>query len=106
MAFAEIVNSIAFLRTIPATAFNSEVNINFMDFKVNLKEDHFFSIPNKSVSPILTLVDCLDLKSILTCIKALLFDRTLIIFSMETSLLFNVVQGLKQLMFPFTFDYT
>lgn len=37
--------------------------------------------------------------------KALLFDKTLIMFSNEVSVLFNVIEGLKQLMFPFTFDY-
>jgi hypothetical protein len=36
--------------------------------------------------------------------KALIFDKTLIVLCYETSLLFNVVEGIKQLMFPFTFD--
>lgn len=41
MAYAELVAHIAFLRTIPAPVFNSEVNILFMDTKINLKENHF-----------------------------------------------------------------
>lgn len=105
MAFAEVVANIAFLRTIPAPVFNSEFNIQFMDITLNLKENHFNEIPHKNMYPIKVLVECLDFQSILTCIKALLFDKTLIVFSIETSLLFNVVEGLKQLIFPFTFNY-
>lgn len=104
MAFAEIIAHIAYLRTIPAPVFNSQINLLFMDLKINLKENHFTEIPHKSIHPIKVLADCLDFQSILTCLKALLFDKTLIVFSIETSLLFNVIEGLKQLMFPFTFD--
>ena len=105
MAFAEVITHMAFLRTIPAPVFNSQVNISFMDRLLCIKENSFNEIPHKSVDAIKILVDCLDFSSILTCLKALLFDKTLIIFSMETSLLFNVVEGLKQLMFPFTVDF-
>ena len=51
------------------------------------------------------MIEVLDFRTILTCIKALLFDKTLIVFSYETSLLFQVVEGLKQLIFPFTVDF-
>lgn len=105
MAFAEIVSHMAFLRTIPAPVFNSQVNLSFMDTLLCIKENAFHELPHKSIDAIKILVDCLDFSSILTCLKALLFDKTLIIFSMETSLLFNVVEGLKQLMFPFTVDF-
>jgi len=105
MAFAELIANIAFLRTIPAPVFNSEVNITFMGCTIELKENHFNEIPHKNMNSVKVLIDCLDFQSILTCLKALLFDKTLIVFSIETSLLFNVIEGLKQLMFPFTFDY-
>jgi len=95
MAFAEVITHMAFLRTIPAPVFNSQVNISFMDRLLCIKENSFNEIPHKSMDAIKILVDCLDFSSILTCVKALLFDKTLIMFSMETSLLFNVVEGLK-----------
>lgn len=73
--------------------------------KLNLKENHFTEIPHKNIHSVKVLIDCLDFQSIITCLKALIFDKTLIVFCYETSLLFNVIEGLKQLMFPFTFDY-
>lgn len=95
MTFAEIIANIAFLRTIPAPVFNSSVNIEFMEMKINLKENHFSEIPHKSSHAIKVLIECIDFQSILTCLKALIFDKTLIVFSIETSLLFNVIEGLK-----------
>ena len=95
MSFAEVITHMAFLRTIPAPVFNSQVNISFMDRLLCIKENSFNEIPHKSMDAIKILVECLDFSSILTCLKALLFDKTLIMFSMETSLLFNVVEGLK-----------
>jgi len=105
LVFSEILMNMAFLRTIPAPVFNSEVHINFMGFPIELKENHFHEIPHKNTHSIKVLMDCLDFHSILTCIKALIFEKTLIVASLETSLLFNVIEGFKQLMFPFTFDY-
>ena len=104
MAYADLITHIAFLRTIPAPVFNSEVNILFMEEVFHFKENKFNQLPHKNKECIDKLIDCLDFNTILMCIKALLFDRTLIVFSQEISLLFNIVEGLKQLMFPFTVD--
>ena len=104
MAFADLVAHVAFLRTVPAPVFNSEVNITFMDSVINLKENRFNVLPHKNQECIRILTECLDFQTILKCIKALIFDRTLIVLSAELSLLFNVVEGLKQLIFPFTVD--
>ena len=106
MAFAELITNIAYLRTIPAPVFNSELIIDFMGANLELKENHFNELPHKNKDPMRVLIECMDFQSILTCVKALLFEKTLIVFSIETSLLFNVVEGLKQLIFPFTFDQT
>lgn len=95
MAYADLITHIAFLRTIPAPVFNSEVNILFMNQTFNFKENMFNQLPHKNQECIDKLIDCLDFHTILLCIRALLFDRTLIVFSQEISLLFNVVEGLK-----------
>ena len=104
MAFADLIAHVAFLRTIPAPVFNSEVNILFMNQTFNFKENRFNMLPHKNQECIDKLIDCLDFQTILKCVKALLFDKSLIVFSQEISLLFNVVEGLKQLIFPFTVD--
>ena len=39
MAFAEMISHIAYLRTIPAPVFNSQITIKFMDCLINLKEN-------------------------------------------------------------------
>lgn len=106
MGFSETIAHLSFLRTIPAPVFNSEVTIQFMGTIVNLKENSFGELPHKNQNSIKILLECLDFKTILTCLRGLIFDYTLIVFCHETSLLFNIVEGLKQLMFPFTFDLT
>jgi hypothetical protein len=93
------------LRTIPAPVFNSEINLHLNDVLINLKENKFNELPHKNQYAIKTLMEMLDFKTILMCLKALLFDRTLIVMSFEISLLFQIVEGIKQLMFPFTFDF-
>jgi len=60
MAFAEVITNISYLRTIPAPVFNSQVNILFMDMKLNLKENHFNEIPHKNMYSIKVLIECLD----------------------------------------------
>jgi hypothetical protein len=106
MSFSETISHLSFLRTIPAPVFNSEVNIQFMGTLINLKENSFRDLPHKNSRSVEILLECLDFNSILTCIRGLIFDYSMIIFSHETSLLFNIVEGIKQLMFPFTFDLT
>ena len=41
------------------------------------------------------MIECLDFQTILTCVKALIFDRNLIVFSDKLYLLFSIVEGLK-----------
>ena len=48
----------------------------------------------------------LDLRSIIYCWKAILFDQTLILISSQYSLQFYVAQALLQLVFPLTFQYS
>ena len=103
LKFTQFVSQIAFLRTVPAPVFNSEVNLMWRNL-IKFKEMRFDQVPEKNNECIRILIDCLDFKTILTCMKALMFDLNLIVFSSQTSLLFNVVEALKQLMFPFTFD--
>mmetsp|Transcript_30244 Transcript_30244/g.46247 ORF Transcript_30244/g.46247 Transcript_30244/m.46247 type:complete len:158 (-) Transcript_30244:5867-6340(-) len=105
MSFADIISHVAFLRTIPAPIFNSDISINMMDSIINLKENSFNLLPHKNSDSIKILIECLDFHTILKCIKGLIFDKTLIVFSYETSLLFQIVEGLKQLIFPFTVDF-
>ena len=95
---------ISFLRTIPGPVFNSEVTIHFMNAIINMKQKSFNEIPHKNIESIKTLIDIVDFKTIIRCIRALIFDKTLIVFGDEISLLFKIVDGLKQLMFPFTAD--
>lgn len=104
MVFAELVTHLAFLRTIPAPVFNSEVSLVFCGKAMSFKEESLSCVPMKNHQCVRILTECLDFQTILTCVKALLFDMNLIVFSEDVSLLFNVVEALKQLMFPFTYD--
>ncbi len=89
IAFADLVANIAFLKTIPAPPFNSIYNIQMLPvIKDNmvvpnalhtftLKEDGFGdSLPNRSLTAIKVLFDVLDVRSIIYCWKALLFDKS------------------------------
>jgi hypothetical protein len=60
MAFADLISNIAYLRTIPAPVFNSELKIDFMGAELELKENHFHEIPHKNKDAIRILIDCLD----------------------------------------------
>lgn len=81
MAFAEIISHIAYLRTIPAPVFNSEVNLLFFDTLISLKENSFNELPHKNQDSIKILIEVLDFRTILKCIKGLLFDYTLVVLS-------------------------
>ena len=95
MSFAEIVAHISYLRTIPAPVFSSEINLLFFDTLINMKENSFNELPHKNQNSIKILIEVLDFRTILKCIKGLLFDYTLIVLSQETSLLFQVIEGIK-----------
>lgn len=79
VAFTELVTHIAFLKTIPAPIFNSVYNLQFLGQTLTIRETAFDSIPNKNSLPIKILFDCLDLRSIFYCWKALLFDKTVLL---------------------------
>ena len=93
--FSEFVTQLAFLRTVPAPVFNSEVSVLIHNKLFRFKEESLSSLPKKNVNCIKTLCEILDFNTILTCIKALLFDMNLIVFSENISLLFDVVEALK-----------
>jgi hypothetical protein len=69
MAFAELVTHLAFLRTVPAPVFNSEINLNLslsglggeeaVDI-INLTENQFNVLPHKNQEAIKILIECLD----------------------------------------------
>ena len=94
MTFAHMIATLSFLRTIPPPVFNSEVNILFDNKLLNFKESCFNEIPHKNSCLIKTIL-LLDFQTILTCLKALIFDKTLIVLSTEESLLFDVIEGFK-----------
>jgi hypothetical protein len=85
MAFSELVSNIAFLRTIPAPVFNSEINLSFMGSLINIRENSFNELPHKNQNSIKILYDLFDFSSILKCVKALIFDYSLIIFGNSDS---------------------
>ena len=103
---------VSFLKTLPTPPFNSIINIEWPiadkggqgTKKIVLKENPFDQLPHKSELPIKALFECLDIQSILTCWKALLFDRSLILVSTQSQLLFLIADALKQLIFPFTWQ--
>jgi len=61
-------------------------------------------IPDRNQIAIKVLFQILDIRSILYCWKALLFDCTLVLISNQYSLQFYVAEALKQLMFPLTWQ--
>jgi hypothetical protein len=75
-----------------------------MNQVLRFKENKFNELPHKNLDCIKVMIECLDFNTIIKCIKALIFDRNLIIFSDKLNLLFSIVEGFKQLIFPFTVD--
>lgn len=60
-------------------------------------------IPMKNEDSITQLIKFVDCRSIVTCLKALmLMDRDLLVLAPSNEIAFNVIEGLKQLIFPFT----
>ena len=51
------------------------------------------------------MFEVLDVKTIIYCWKALLFDTSLILISSSTSLQFYIAEALKQLLFPLTWQH-
>jgi len=70
-------------------------NIEFFCKTLIINELPFHKIPNKNQIAIQVLFDILDVRSILYCWKALLFDCSLVLISSQTSLQFYVAEALK-----------
>lgn len=71
---------------------------------IYLKESAFNEIPNKNESCIKTLFGELDSNTIVQCVKALILNYELIIVGKQNKIMFEVIEGLKQLMFPFVVE--
>lgn len=102
-AFADLVAHVAFLASMPCPSFNTRFNVQFFKKVLMFTEPNYDDIPNKNKIAIRVLFNMLDVKSILYCWKAILFDATLVLISSNYSLQFYIAQGLLQLMFPLTF---
>jgi len=90
--FSELLTHLAFLKTVPPPPFNSLFRIEWPSASqvhtrqlqvISLREGPFNQVPHKSELPIKALFECLDIQNILTCWKALLFDRTLVLVSTQ-----------------------
>ena len=104
LAFAEFITHIAYLKTIPSPPFSTIFKVQILDRVFTNKENGYDEIPHKNEMPIKVLFDCLDVKTILYCWKALLFDKTLILISSQYSLQFYIAEALKQLLYPLTWQ--
>jgi hypothetical protein len=102
LAFADMIAHIAFLKTIPCPTFNSRLQVEFYNKTVIIDEQHYINIPHRNIIAIETLFDVLDIRSIMYMWKAMIFDKTLVLVSTQTSLQFYVAEALKQLIFPLT----
>ena len=86
LAFADFLAHIAFLKTVPPPCFDMRYNIEFFTKTLIIDELPFHNIPNKNQIAIKVLFDILDIRSILYCWKALLFDCSLVLISSQNSL--------------------
>ena len=102
LAFADFLAHIAFLATIPCPDFNTRFNIEFLGKTLIIQEPPFHMMPDKNQIALRVMFDLLDVKTIMYCWKALLFDTSLILISSSTSLQFYIAEALKQLLFPLT----
>ena len=105
VAFADFIAHIAFLSTLPCPDFNTVFNIEFLGKTLLLRELPFHHIPDKNQIALRVMFEVLDVKTIMYCWKALLFDTSLILISSSTSLQFYIAEALKQLLFPLTWQH-
>ncbi len=103
LAFADFLCHLAFLISIPCPTFNTRYHIEFFGKTLQLKEPNYDEIPDKNELSIRLMFDMLDVKTIMYCWKAILFDHTLVLISSQYSLQFYIAQALLQLVFPLTF---
>lgn len=106
LAFADMLTHLAYLRTIPCPTFNTAANVEFYKKTILLDEQQYFSIPNRNTIAISTLFEILDVRSIIYMWKAMIFDCSLILISLQKSLQFYVAEALKQLIFPLTWSFS
>ena len=83
LAYADFIAHLAFLKTIPVPTFNTMYNIEFLGKTLKLNEGVFNDVPNKNKTPIEVLFEVLDVKTILECWKAVLFEYTLVVISSQ-----------------------
>ena len=103
-AFADFLSHVAFLATIPCPTFNTRYYVEFLNKSFKFEEPNYNEIPDKNQVAIRVLFSMLDVRSILYCWKAILFDCTLVLISSQYSVQFNIAQALLQLLFPLTFQ--
>jgi hypothetical protein len=58
-------------------------NIEFLGKTLKINEGVFNDVPNKNKTPIEVLFEVLDVKTILECWKAVLFEYTLVVISSQ-----------------------
>lgn len=71
---------------------------------LTFQEPNYSEIPDKNQIAIKVLFSMLDVRSIIYCWKAILFDATLVLISSQYSLQFYIAQALLQLLFPLAFQ--
>ena len=86
LAFADFLAHIAFLATLPCPDFNTRFNIEFLGKTLIIEEPPFHMVPNKNEIALKVLFDILDVRTIIYCWKALIFDTSLILISSSYSL--------------------
>lgn len=94
LAYAEFLSHLAFLMSIPCPTFNTRFYIEFFDKTLTLTEPRYDEIPDKNQLAIRVLFEMLDVRTILYCWKAILFDKTLVLISSQYSLQFYIAQAL------------
>ena len=68
--------------------------MEFLGQTLTINEPNFDEIPDKNQLAIRVLFDMLDVRTIMFCWKALLFDYTLVLISSQYSLQFYIAQAL------------
>ena len=86
MAFADFLCHLAFLASIPCPTFNTVYHIEFFGKTLTINEPNYNEIPDKNQLALRVLFDMLDVRTILYCWKAILFDYTLVLVSSQYSL--------------------
>lgn len=94
LAYADFLCHLAFLASIPCPSFNTRYHIEFFGKTLTFFEPNYDEVPDKNKLAIRMLFDMLDVRTIIYCWKALLFDHTLVLISSQYSLQFYIAQAL------------